>query len=281
MARGRLIRRGLLILAFGALIVVVFILPYWWMIASSLKDQFAIFSDIRPISIATFIPKAPTLDNFGWLVEERSIQRALLNSAIVAVGQVIGTLVVCSLAAYAFARLRFPGRNILFLVVLLTFLVPSEALVVPMYQVVSGYGLGNNLLAAFLPWIASAFGLFLMKQAFDDIPGELDEAAVIDGANHWQVFWHVLLPNARTALATLALLTFLFAWNAFLWPLVILSSRDLTVVQVAIAQSVVPGEIPNWGTTFAGAVTASLPILLLFVLLQRYFIRGIAMTGIK
>jgi len=266
---------------FLLLVAALFVLPYWWMIASSLKDQFSIFSDVSPISPATFIPSNPTLDNFAWLVENRSIHRALLNSAFVAVGQVVGTVVVCSLAAYALTRIRFPGRDFLFLLVLVTFLVPTEALVVPLYQVVSGYGLANNLTAAFLPWLASPFGLFLLRQAFDEIPRELDEAAVIDGASHWQVFWHVILPNARTALATLCLMTFLFAWNAFLWPLVILSSRDLTVVQVAIAQSVVPGELPNWGTTFAGATIASLPVLLLFVLLQRYFIRGIAMTGIK
>ena len=275
------IRGSTLFGLFGLAVVIIFLLPYEWMIASSLKDQFSIFRDVTPVGINTFVPASPTLDNFQWLVDNRSIGRALLNSAFVAIGQVLGTVAVCSLAAYVLARMRFPGRNLIFVLILVTFLVPTEALVVPLYQVVSSYGLSNNLVAAFLPWLASPFGLFLLRQAFDEIPRELDEAAVVDGATHWDVFWHVILPNSRTALATLALMTFLFAWNAFLWPLVILQSQDLTVVQVAIAQSVVPGELPNWGTTFAGAALASIPILILFVFLQRFFIRGVALTGIK
>ena len=279
-AAGRLIRRVRFVL-FGLVLFVVFVVPYEWMVASSFKGQYVIFQDVSPLSIGAFIPRNITFDNFVWLQQNRAVLRALLNSAIVAVAQVAGTVIISAPAAYAMSRMSFRGRNVLFLVILLTFMVPTEALIVPMYSVVSGYGLSNNLAAVFLPWVASPFALFLLRQAFDSIPRELDEAAVIDGASHWQVFRHVILPNATTALATVVLVTFLFSWNAFLWPLVILQSPDLTVVQVAIAQSVVPGELPNWGTTFAGATLASMPILVLFVFLQRYFIRGFVLSGLK
>jgi ABC-type glycerol-3-phosphate transport system permease component len=163
----------------------------------------------------------------------------------------------------------------------MTFLLPIESLMVPLYQVVARIGLQDTLIAAFIPWIASPFGLFLLRQAFEELPRELDDAATIDGAGHLRIFWSIVLPNIRTALATLALVTFLFSWNNFLWPLVILQSPENQVIQLAIAQSVAPGQLPNWGETFAGAMVATLPLILLFVFLQRFFVRGIAMTGVK
>jgi len=265
----------------GLVVVALFLTPYLWMVGSSLKSQQDIFKDASTLSLWTFVPQNPTLGNYLELILQRDIGRALFNSLLVSAVQVTFTVIVCSLAAYALTRIDFRGRNLLFVLILVTFLVPSEALMVPMYHVATQLGLNDSLLGIWVPWIASPFGIFLLRQAFLELPRELDEAAMIDGAGHWRIFRSVVLPNVRTPIATLALITFMFSWNAFLWPLVIAQSPENRVVQVAIAQSTVPGELPNWGIVFAGATLATIPILLLFVFLQRYFVAGLAHTGLK
>ena len=279
-----LLKRVLPLLAAGLILVVIltiFLGPYAWIVASSFKPQFAIFRDLNPISWGTFIPANPTIENFIHLFANRGVGRALINSAIVSSCQVLGTLFLCSMAAYGLTRIRFKGANIVFGIVLMTFLLPIESLMVPLYMHVSKLGLQDTLIGVFIPWIASPFGLFMLRQAFEDLPRELDEAATIDGAGHWRIFWSIVLPNVRTTLATLALVTFLFSWNAFLWPLVIIQSPKNQLIQLAIAQSVAIGQLPNWGETFAGATIATVPLILLFLFLQRYFVRGIALTGVK
>ncbi len=259
----------------------VFVLPYLWTVASGLKPQEAIFRDVSPLGLRTFLPFDPTLENVVHLFVERNIGRALLNSAIISVCQVAGTLVLCAPAAYALTRIDLPGRSVLLVLILLTFLVPYEALIVPMYSLVNGIGLSDSLAAVFLPWIASPLGLFLLRPAFEELPRELDEAARLEGAGHMRIFWSIVLPNVRTALLTLSIVTFLFSWNAFLWPLIALQSPDNAVVQIAIAQSVAPGQLPNWGETFAGAAVATLPAIAVFFLLQRHFVRSLAASGMK
>jgi ABC-type glycerol-3-phosphate transport system permease component len=221
------------------------------------------------------------MDNFEQLFNEKGVGRALANSLMVAAIEVIGALIVCTLAAYALTRIRFRGRGIIFALILATFMLPVEAMVVPMYRVISGLGIQDTLWAVALPGVASVFGLFLLRQAFEQIPAELDEAARIDGAGHIRVFWSVILPNVRTALATLILIKFLFSWNAFLWPLVAIQTQENQVIQVAVAHSAAPDYLPNWGLTFAGAAIATVPLVILFLFLQRYFVRGLATTGMK
>jgi len=263
-----------------AIIIGAFLLPYLWMVSSAFKNQTAIFDELNPLSWKVFLPVGGTIDNFVALFE-KGIGLALVNSLIVAFIQVGGTLVVCTLAAYALTRISFKGRSVVFAVILATFMLPAEALVVPMYGVVAGLNLQDTLLAVALPWVSSVFGLFLLKQAFEEIPMELDEAARLDGAGHFRVFWSIILPNVRTSLATLCLVTFLFSWNAFLWPLTVVQSSQNQVVQVAIAQSVSAGELPNWGLTFAGAAVATVPLILLFLFAQRFFVQGLASSGLK
>lgn len=263
-----------------AVIICVFLLPYLWMVASAFKGQNNIFSDLSPFSYKVFIPVGGTLDNIIQLFQ-KGVGQALVNSLIVAIIQVIGSLIVCSLAAYALTRIKFKGRQLVFGLILATFMLPAEALVVPLYGVVAGLGLQDTLLAVALPWVASVFGLFLLKQAFEEIPAELDEAARLDGAGHLRIFWSIIIPNVKTSLATLCLVTFLFSWNAFLWPLTVVQSTANQVVQVAIAQSVSAGELPNWGLTFAGAAVATLPLIILFLFAQRFFVQGLANSGLK
>ncbi|MBY6062218.1 carbohydrate ABC transporter permease [Microbacterium esteraromaticum] len=264
-----------------AVIVIIFLLPYLWMVASSFKSQTDIFADVTPLSWRTFLPINATLENFAILFGERGIGRALANSFIIALIQVGGAMVTCTLAAYALTRIPFRGRGVVFALILVTFMLPTEALVVPLYSVASSLSLEDTLLVVALPWVANVFGLFLLRQHFEEIPIALDEAARLDGAGHARIFWSVILPNVKTAIATLGLIVFLFSWNAFLWPLVIIQSPENQPIQVAIAQSVAPGELPNWGLNFAGAVVATIPLIILFLFLQRYFVKGLATSGLK
>jgi ABC-type glycerol-3-phosphate transport system permease component len=274
---GRLVLTAVVI----AVVVIVFFLPYVWIVTSSFKSQGGIFTDVSPLSWRTFIPVEPTFDAYRTLFGQKGIGRPFVNSLIVSTLQVLLTVILCSMAAYALTRIKFRGRELIFGLILLTFILPVEALVVPLYQVVSDVGLQDTLAGAFVPFIASPFGLFLLRQAFQEIPRELDEAAILDGAGHFRIFFSVILPNVRTALATLALVTFLFSWNAFLWPLVVEKSPENTMLQTAIAQSGSPGELPNWAVTFAGASIATVPLVILFLVLQKHFIRGMATSGLK
>lgn len=279
------IRRGplawLIVAAIVALLAILFLAPYVWIVSSSFKSQFAIFSDLSPLTWKTFWPRQPTRANFDLLFARRHVGQALLNSAIVALCQVAATLLLCSMAAYGLTKVRFLGAKIVFTLILLTFLLPIEALVVPLYRVVTDLGLQDTLVGAWIPWAASPFGLFLLRQAFEEFPRDYDDAARMDGAGHIRIFVSIVMPNMVTPLVTLGLITFLFSWNAFLWPLVVVSSPENQLIQVAIAQSATPGELPDWGQTFAGVTVATIPLVLLFLVLQRFFIRGMVSSGLK
>lgn len=262
-------------------VVVAFLGPFIWVLASSFKSQAAIFANVSPIGLWTFLARSPTLLNYRQAISSYHVLTGLLNSTIVAIAQVVATMALTVPAGYALSRLHFKGRNLIFTVIFITFLVPSEAIILPELQIVSRLGLENTLIGVFVPWIASPFGLFIVRQALLDLPVELDEAAKLDGAGHLRILFTVLMPNIRASLAALALTVFLFSWNAFLWPLVVIQSQSRELVQVTIALNTVPGELPNWGAVFAGAVFAAAPVLLLFMFLQRYFVRGIALTGLK
>lgn len=264
-----------------AVVVILFLAPFVWILASSFKPQTAIFANVSPIGLWTFLVKAPTLIDYREAIDNYHVLTGLANSAIVAAAQVAATVVLVVPAGYALTRLRFRGQTVIFLIIFATFLIPFESIMLPELQIVSKLRLENTLVGVFIPWIASPFGLFIVRQAFLDLPRELDEAAKIDGAGHFRILTQILVPNVKASLAALALTTFLFSWNAFLWPLIVIQSQSRELVQVTIALNVAPGELPNWGAVFAGAMLASAPVLLLFMFLQRYFVRGIASTGLK
>ncbi|MCD2182869.1 carbohydrate ABC transporter permease [Rhizobium sp. GN54] len=275
------LRRGLFVALVIVLILCCFLAPYAWIVASSFKNQLTLFNDVTPLSWKAFFPVGGTFENYRTLFERTNVLTALLNTAIVSGGQVALTLLLCAMAAYSLTRIKFPGARIVFVLILLTFLLPIEAMMVPLYQVVSGLGLSNTLAGVMIPWIASPFGLFLLKQAFEELPVELEDAARIDGAGHVRIFFSIVLPNVKVPMLTLGLITFLFSWNSFLWPLVIVQDPANQVIQVAIAQQGSPTQLPNWGETFAGATVATLPLILLFLALQKYFTQGMTTSGIK
>jgi ABC-type glycerol-3-phosphate transport system permease component len=265
----------------AVVLVVIFLAPYLWILASSFKSQSSIFRDVEHLSFWTFLPRSATLGNYRSAFDTEHVGQALVNSIIVSVAQVFCTLILCIPASYALTRMRFRFQGVVFGLIFVTFMVPAEALMLPLFQIEQSLHLSNTLPGVFLPWIANPFGIFLLRQAFREIPLELDEAAKIDGAGHFRVMWSVILPNVKPAIASLALMTFLFSWNSFLWPLIIVQSTSKQLIQVAIAVNTVPGALPNWGPVFGGAIIATLPVLILFGFLQRYFVRGMATSGLK
>ncbi|MEW6226558.1 MAG: carbohydrate ABC transporter permease [Bacillota bacterium] len=261
-------------------VVAIFIIPYLWMVVSSVRPSTEVFTYVNPVTWRTFLPTKLTSQYFRALFWDKGFMRYVFNSLSVAVVVVPLSCLVSAMGAYIFARFSFPGKDFLFMVVISTMLVPFEATIIPMYLVVSKLGLQNTRAALIVPWIASPFGVFLLRQFMAEIPKQLDEAAFIDGCSHFGVFWKVVLPNLKPALVTFALISFLWSWDSFFWPLVVIQTDSKQVIQVAIATLNTP-EYTEWGLIFAGSTMASLPVLVLFLFLQRYYVRGIVLSGLK
>ncbi|WP_262286752.1 carbohydrate ABC transporter permease [Micromonospora sp. MA102] len=250
--------------------------PFLWMALSSLKPEREI-RDVPP----TWWPETVTLDNFRGLFSRLDFPLYFFNSALVATLVMVGNLLFCSLVGYALAKLRYPGKRALFLAVLGMLMVPGMVTFVPQFVLVSNMGLTNTYAGLILPFLVGPFGVFLMRQFLQSIPDELIEAARVDGAGEFRIFWRVVLPLCRPALATLGILTFLASWNNFLWPLVVATTEDKYTLPVALALYSVGENERNYGLLLAGAVVVVLPVLIVFLFLQRHFLRGIATTGIK
>lgn len=264
-----------------AAIGVIFVFPIAWAAFSSLKSTNTIITGTYPLSWGSFLPRAPTFENYVYLFTELSFQKNLLNTVIAACGQVGIAVVASSLAGYAFARLHFPGNNLVFALLLLTAFVPVEAIIVPLYKIMQWLGLVSTYPALFLPFACNPFGIFLMRQAFREIPLEMEEAAKIDGAGPFRIFLTIALPNVRPTLATLVLIQFIWSWNAYLWPLVVMQDPEKQIAQVAIANL---NSIPNFpmdGPLFAAATTVTIPLVILSIVLQRYYVRGLVSSGMK
>lgn len=277
-------RGGEQVLLYLALVslAAVFLVPYLWMISSSLKPAAEIFQHIYPLSWKTFIPQTLTFDSFRELFRlvPFPFSRYMLNSVFVATTVTVLSLAVNALAAYAFARLPFPGQNVLFALFLSTMIVPFEVLAIPLYLQVRALGWVNTYQALIIPWIANPLGIFLLRQFFQEIPRELEEAARIDGCSYFGAFRHVVLPNSVPALVAFALIRFQASWDAFLWPLIVAPSAEKRVIQVAIASFVTEVQT-RWDLTFAASTMATIPIIVVFLILQRYYVQGVVMSGLK
>lgn len=250
--------------------------PILILISASFKPSNEIF-EYPP----RLIPSTWTLENYTGALEKAPLLRYLLNTLLVALGVTFGQLVTSSLAAFAFARLNLPARNALFMGVIATYMVPWELTLIPNYLTISNLKLTDQFGALVLPFIAGAFGIFLLRQNFKQIPEEYFDAAKIDGATNLQQLWYVVFPLARPAFAALALLTFLNTWNQYLWPLIVTNSETWRTAQVGLRFFLVDQEGTNYGFVAAGAVIVLLPTLIAFVVLERSFVRGLSMGGLK
>jgi multiple sugar transport system permease protein len=203
-----------------------------------------------------------------------------LNSTLMTIGRTAGQVFFCSLGGYAFARLRFPGRNLIFAMFLAVMMVPSQMFLLPQYEIMQRLHLLNSLPALFLPGMFSAFGTFLMRQFFIQLPNELEEAARLDGANSWQIYWRIMLPLSAPGMLALGLLVAIWSWNDLLWPLVV--NTDPAKLPLSAGLASLEGEyLTNYPILMAGSLMASLPLIIGFIIFQRQLIQGIATTGIK
>lgn len=253
----------------------LFVLPLVWMIMTSFMPD----SDINTFP-PKFLPSRISLTGYSGLFAESDILRWLGNTAVVATVAVGSHLVLCSLAGYGFARLAFRGRTAGFFLIVATIMVPIQLLMIPTFILFSRIGVINTLSAAAIPWLASAFGIFLMRQFFLALPVELEDAARLDGCNRLQLFWRIVLPLAKPALATLAIFTLLGSWNDLIWPLVAISDEQWYTLQLGLANF--QGQRrTEWQLLMAGNVVATLPLLIGFVVAQRHFVATMTFSGLK
>jgi len=256
--------------------LIIMVGPFLWMLLGSLKTQRELIQ-----ATPTWLPEHPTTDNYRRLFDRLDFPRYFWNSTLIAVMITISNLLFCSMMGYALAKLRFAGRNLLFLLVLGTMLVPGSVTLVPLFVLMAKLNLVDNPLAVILPAAAGPVGVFLMRQFMLGIPDELLEAGRVDGASEFFLFRKVVLPLSAPALAALAILTFLPAWNALLWPLVVLTSENHFTLPVALAIFARGQFAADYGLLMAGSVVLVVPVIVLFLVLQRHFTQSFTMTGIK
>jgi multiple sugar transport system permease protein len=264
----------LFVLLFAGLVLMVG--PFLWMLLGSFKPP----QELRTVT-PTVLPESPTLNNYSDLFSRLDFAQYFFNSTLIAVVTTLANLLFCSMAGYALAKLRFAGRRPIFGLVLATLMVPGSVTLVPLFVLMSKLGLVNTYAAVILPFAAGAFGVFLMRQFMQSVPTDLLDAARIDGAGEWKIFWRIVMPLSKAPLAALGIFQFLASWNNFLWPLVVLTDESKYTLPVAVATFAIGQQKANYGLLMAGAVALAVPVILVFLLLQRHFTQSVAMTGLK
>jgi ABC-type glycerol-3-phosphate transport system permease component len=260
-------------------VALVFFLPLYWLTVSSLRPEDDIFRYLNPFGPWTFIPNRLTFDNIVGLWSG-AFARAIFNSLFVAIVTVIGGLAVCAPAAFALAVIDFPGRALVFTAMIVSFLIPFDAIAVPLFYIMRGVNLQNTYAGLILPGVGNGLTVFLLRQFFLAIPKELREAAMVDGMGWFQIFWRIYLPLSPPALISAGLIMFIFQWQAYLWPLLIAPSNEMKVAAVALAQFSTEYHV-SFGLLFAGAMFLSLIPMAILVGFQRYFTSSVAATGSK
>ena len=253
----------------------VMVIPLVWMLVTSLQT----LDETRHYP-PTLLPSSLEAGNYSQVLQQAPFERWFLNTVIVTVACVIGNLLFCSLAGYAFARVKFFGREVAFILILATLMIPFQVIIIPTFLIVRSLHLIDTLGALILPNLAGAFGIFMLRQFFRTLPIELEEAARIDGASRIGILFKIVLPLSGPALATLAVITFMWTWNDFLWPLITIYSPQHMTLQLGLA-TFQGAHQTNTNLLMAANVMSMLPVLLLFFVAQRYFVRGIATTGLK
>jgi multiple sugar transport system permease protein len=267
---------GYVVLYAILIVLSVFMLvPFVFAVLGSLKPEPEVFA--VPIR---WLPSEPQWQNYV-LPFQKTVGRYFLNSVIVSGAQTLAPLVLCSMAGYSLAKFRYPGRNLAFLFILSTIMLPIQVTLVPTFLIIKDLGWVNSYAGLIVPGLATTFGTFLMRQFFLSIPSEYIDAARIDGAGELRIYWQIMLPMCRPALSALAVFSFTNSWNSFLWPLVVVNQDEMRTIPLGIVFYIGEQRAPEYGQLLAVAVLASLPVLALFLAMQREFIRGAAISGLK
>ena len=260
-----------IVLIVGALVMVF---PFIWTVVTSITPGATL------TTTPTLFPGDPSFSPYVELFDRVPFGRVIANSLLIAVVSTVLQLVTSAMAAYVFARMPFPGRGALFVLYLATMMIPFQVLIVPLFAEMKALGLINTYAGAILPTIATAFGVFLLRQAISTVPYDLDQAATLDGAGHFRIFVQIILPLIRPALATLAVFAFLNTWNSFLWPLIILREPLMQTLPVALT-SLQGQYFTQWDVLMAGSVISIIPMFALYVFAQKYIVQGVAGAGLK
>ncbi len=253
---------------------VVMIFPYLWMISTSFKAQGTSYN-------LSLIPEAFSIQHYQQLLGASLLPSWYVNSLVVSTVSTISVVFFSSLAGFAFAKYRFPGRDVLFTLILATIMIPTEMMIVPWYTGIAQVGWVDTLTGVVIPNMLTAFGVFVMRQFIANIPEELLDAGRLDGVSEFGLFWRICLPLARPALAVVAIFTFLGNWNDFLWPLVVINSSTRMTLQVGLSQLSAQEIGKDWGGLMAGSALASIPMLIIFLFFQRQIVRGMTLSGLK
>jgi putative chitobiose transport system permease protein len=277
-APGDRARRALRLLC-TLLVVAFFVLPMIWLLASAVRPANETLGPAASLSWRAFWPHGFTWDNFTNMVDSGFV-RNLLNSIIVALATVVVGLVVCSMAAFALAAIEFPGRGLVFGVVIVSFLIPFEAIAIPLSQAFRSWGLADSYAGLILPGLGNGLAIFTLRQFFLGVPRELREAAEMDGAGWWRIYWQIYLPLSRSALVGAGLILFLFQWQSFLWPVLVVDSDNMDLAPVTLAKNF-GAFTSDYGRVFAEAVAISIIPAVLLLVFQRFFVASLKTSGSK
>lgn len=270
-------RSGRTLFILAVILSVIVMIPVLWIFGLSFKNNKELMMGTEAVFNAPY-----TLENYFAIIKNSQVFGWFFNSLIVALGQTFGVLILSSLAGYAFARLEFPFRKTIFVIVLFGLAVPEQAVIVARFQIFSWWGLHNSSLGLILPGLSSAFGVFLMTQFFRAIPKEIDEAALLDNASQWRIFWKIMLPLTLPAQATLGIFTFLGAWNDYLWPLISATKKEIYTLTVGIASTQTNfAQSEGLGYLASQAVFAGLPILIIYIFFQRHIVTAVSGGAVK
>jgi len=269
-------KRGLLYVIM-ILLVALMLIPFAWILSTSLKSQQYILE-----TPPRLIPDPLTFESYTGLAERMDLPRIIFNSIFVAAATTAGQILVSAMAAYAFSRIQWRGRNLVFTLYLATMMVPSVVLVIPQFILIRQLGWMNTYTALIVPSLFNAFGTFLLRQSFLGLPKDFEEAAFVDGANPFTIFWRILLPLNMPAIATLIVLSFMGSWNSYLFPLFVARREEVITLPVALATlQAGPRALTEWNLVMAGAVITVLPILIVYLFAQKWFVQGVVSSGIK
>lgn len=274
-SRGRRFNKKIIIHILLIIGVILIVMPFIWMILTSLKT----LGESTQIPPKIF-PAKPHWENYSKAAKTLPYGKFYFNTIVYTLVTTLGQLVFCSMAGYAFARIDFPGRNIIFVIILSVLMVPGQIFIIPQFMIIKKLGLLNTISALIIPGLFSAFGTFLMRQFFITLPKELEEAAILDGCNQFQIFWKIMLPLVKPGLIALAISTCLYCWNSLMWPLIVNTSIDKMTLSAGLA-SLQGQHASNYPVMMAGTVLAIWPMIVAFMFFQKQFVEGIASTGSK